>query len=120
MEPQSLSMKLARFISSLSFKQLPEKVVDRTKCLILDALSAAIAGHDSNHTKIALGPVKNSKGAATIFAHGLHVPVIDAAFVNSVSTTSIGQDDWVSTYWGLVKVVVGPSQNVSVENSAKN
>ncbi len=109
MEPQSLGMKLAEFIYGLSFERLPEEVVDRTKNLILDALSAAIAGGNSDHTKIALGLVKNSKGDTTIFTQGLHVPAIDATFVNSVATTSIGQDDWASTYWAHPGSVVIPA-----------
>jgi 2-methylcitrate dehydratase PrpD len=109
MEPQDVSMKLAKFVYRLSFGELPQEVVERTKSLILDALSAAIAGHDSNHTKIALGIVKDNKGNATVFGHGLRVPAVDATFVNSVSTTSIGQDDWASTYWAHPGSVVIPA-----------
>jgi 2-methylcitrate dehydratase PrpD len=106
---ESFSKELAGFIFGLTFEKLPQEVVDRAKSLILDALSVAIAGYDSNHTRIALGLVKNNRGNGTVFLRGLSVPVMDAAFVNSVSTTSIGQDDWASTFWAHPGSVVIPA-----------
>lgn len=106
---ETLSIQLGRFVSCLSLDQLPEEVVDRAKGLILDALAVAIAAHETDHTRIALGLVKDNKGEVTVFSHGLRLPVMDAVFVNSVSTTSIGQDDWLVTCWAHPGSVVIPA-----------
>lgn len=93
MKTQSISRDLARFVYSLSFRELPNQVVDRAKNLILDALATAIAGLDLLYYHIGLELVKDNKGNTTIFGHGLRVPAIDAAFINSVLLASIGQSD---------------------------
>jgi 2-methylcitrate dehydratase PrpD len=93
METPSISRRLAKFIKTISFEELPKDVIERTKILILDALSTTIAGHNSTYVKIGLELVKNNKGNTTIFTYDYRVPAIDATFINSLLANSIGQDD---------------------------
>lgn len=93
MSSQSISRHLARFIYSLSLRDLPSKVVSRAKNLLLDALATAIAAHDLPYPSIALAVVSGNKGNATIFTYGLRVPPVDATFVNAILINSIAQDD---------------------------
>jgi 2-methylcitrate dehydratase PrpD len=93
MAPKSISRVLGEFLVNLSYVDLPPEVVDRTKCLILDALACGIAGCESAYRKIALKLVRNNSGQATVFTTGLTLRAVDAAFVNAILVNSIGQDD---------------------------
>ena len=93
MNPVSISRQLARFVSGLSFQELPQEVVTRAKTLILDALGTAIAGRNLPFSALALRVVKENKGSATVLTYSQKVPAMDAAFVNSLLVTSIAQDD---------------------------
>lgn len=97
MEKQSVSRQLASFMYSLSFRQLPNDVIDRAKHLILDALSVLVAGHDTLPVKIGVELVKNNKGNAPVLTYDFRVPILDATFINALLITSTGQDDFSYT-----------------------
>lgn len=105
MEEQAISRALARFISNITYEQLPDEVKKRAKSLLLDALSTAIAGRDLPWCQIALKLVTGSKGDATIFGHDLKASALDAAFVNSVLVCSTAQEDCLFIFHpGVVNV----------------
>jgi len=105
MEERSITRALARFISNISYENLPNEVKKRAKNLLLDALSTAIAGRDLPWCQMALKLVTGGKGDATIFGHSLKASVLDAAFVNSVLVASMAQEDFLFTFHpGMVNV----------------
>src|SRR5262245_28412920 len=48
--PQEPTQALAQFAASLTYDDLPEKVRDHCKLMLLDALACALAGHQGEET----------------------------------------------------------------------
>src|SRR5262249_53418464 len=48
--PQEPTRALAQFAASLTYDDLPEKVRDHCKLMLLDALACALAGHQGEET----------------------------------------------------------------------
>lgn len=93
MESKSISRQLANYIYNLSLQDLPNEVVDRAKSLVLDALATAVAGRELQYPKMAFRMIEQNRGNATVFTYKAKVPPMDAALVNGVMVSSIGQDD---------------------------
>ena len=98
MEKESITKVLAKFVHNMSYEKLPDDVTHRAKNLLLDALGATIYGRDTTCPQIALELIKNNKGNATVIGHDLKVPILDAAFVNSVMAASTALDDFLFTF----------------------
>ena len=113
MRTQSITRELSRFIYGLSFKDLPNEVVDRAKNRILDALSIAIAGRDFPIPRMGLNLVRNNKGKATVFTHNLRLPAVDAALVNSLLANTLSQGDFA--YGAHAGAVVVPATIAAAE-----
>ena len=78
--------KLARFAKHLTYEDLPEAVIEKTKELILDQLGCQLAGSTLPWTKPAYDYVADCKGAkeeSTVVGFGFRTSVQDAAFVNA-------------------------------------
>lgn len=94
----SLVEKLASYIVKTRFEDLPRSTVEKAKDIILTDLRAALTGHDSEASKIALRmiPELGSSGRCTVIGDVLRSSMVYAAFVNSVMIESLMQDD---TLW---------------------
>jgi len=78
--------KLARFVNELTCEDLPEKVIDKTKELILDQLGCQLAGATLPWSKTTYEYIKDYKGQreeSTIVNYGLKTVAQDAAFANA-------------------------------------
>jgi 2-methylcitrate dehydratase PrpD len=95
---ESVTRSLAKFVTGISYENLPKEVADRAKMLILDALGNATAGRDMPSSRIALELVKGHNGNVTILAHPYKVPIQDASFANSVLAFSTSQDDFLFSF----------------------
>jgi len=118
MEQKTVSEKLAEFIYSLTYKDIPEEVRELAKFRLMDAISCAIAGRDLPHSKIAVRLAKNSKGNSTLIGYQERVALLDAILANAVMIHSIVQDDILS---GLVhpgSTVVSTALGVGEEKGA--
>lgn len=89
------SRKLAEFISELKYSHLPQKVVHKTKNLILDQLGVALAASAMPWSKAVYKDAMNvgGKEEGTIIYYGDKVPLLNAAFVNGSFGHGIELDD---------------------------
>ncbi len=79
--------KLAKFVSELTFRDLPKNVIDKAKELILDQLGCQLAGSTLPWSKPAYEYVAEYKVAreeSTVVNYGFRTSAQDAAFVNAV------------------------------------
>ncbi len=80
------SRTLARFAGKVTYDDLPETVVEKTKQLILDQLGCQLAGSTLPWTRPAYDYVAEGKGGrqeSTVVNYGLRTSAQDAAFVNA-------------------------------------
>jgi aconitate decarboxylase len=94
----SLVEKLAAYVVKARCEDLPRSTVEKAKDIILSDMRAALTGHDSEASKIALCmvPELDSCGRCTVIGDVLRCSMVYAAFVNSVMIESLMQDD---TLW---------------------
>lgn len=92
----SATERLADFTLSMSFEDLPQGTIDRTKQLLLDQLGCQLAFADLPWSRqarsYALGR-SSAAGLSTVVAHGDRVSGENAAFVNAVSGHGFELDD---------------------------
>lgn len=97
MVKESITRSLAKFVSGMSYENLPDDITHRAKNLLLYALGSAVAGRDMPCSYIALELIKGNRGNSTIFTYDLKVPQSDAAFVNATLTNATSQEDCLFT-----------------------
>jgi 2-methylcitrate dehydratase PrpD len=78
--------ELARFVSKLTYEDLPETVIDKAKELILDQLGCQLAGSTLPWSKLAYEYVADYRGIreeSTVVNYGFRTSAQDAAFANA-------------------------------------
>ena len=85
--------RFADFTAGLTFADIPNSTLDRTKSVLLDTLGVAVKGSETDHGKIAIrrawaGP----PGSASVIGGGTADPEA-AAFANGVCAHAIDFDD---------------------------
>lgn len=90
-----ITEKVARYVASTAFNDLPGKVVDKTRMCILDWLGCVFAAVDGPATAVARELVKTWGGSAQSRVAGLpeKVPAPNAALVNGIMAHEIEYDD---------------------------
>jgi 2-methylcitrate dehydratase PrpD len=91
----SISTRLARFIHSISFDDLPATTVEMARTRILDALATAIASRALPVPATALRFVEANRGEGTVIGQVRRFPAIDAAFVNATLINGTTHDDFL-------------------------
>jgi len=95
--PASLSRQLAKFVSELSYEDLPPQVVDKAKALILQALASALAGSQWPGPRQTIRMIKKeetvARGGSTILVDGAKVTKAGAALANSEQISAAGKLD---------------------------
>lgn len=88
---------LSRFIAALQYDDLPEAVIETTKCYILDYYAACCAGirvnGTFNHAVEDLLFEMGGREEASVFASTRKLPAMDAAFLNAVYAHGADMDD---------------------------
>jgi 2-methylcitrate dehydratase PrpD len=83
----SLSRDFANWVANLTYRDLPGAVVDRTKGVILQAISSALLAHDMPATHQALAIMREEeaggRGVANVFGREEKFTKAGAAFVNA-------------------------------------
>jgi len=93
--PTDLQEKVAEFITSLQYEQLPESIVNDAKYRVLDWLGCALAGIDTKPSHIMTQLVKDNGGAeqATLLRAGVKVPIGQAVLANGLTGHVVEFDD---------------------------
>ena len=90
-----LSLQLARWVSSVTFADLPQDIVDATKRRVLDVIGLSLAGAETafgrsvQEAAIALSP----PGSCRVLGTGERLGVTTAAFVNGSFSQALEFDD---------------------------
>lgn len=90
------SIEIAKFISNISYENIPKNVFARAKELMLDTLGVAIAGSNEECVRNAIKTMDclpNSKGEAKIWGHNKKVAPNYAAMINAISSHALDFDD---------------------------
>src|SRR5690554_3313752 len=104
---------LSRYVANLHYDQLPPKVVDHTKLVILDFLASAVAGRKVNPVfnktivKV-FGSMGGSEESSILFGDK-KLPSSNAAFINAVYGHGADLDDGHRTAQGHPGVTVIPA-----------
>lgn len=87
--------RLGGWAVETGYDDLPERIVELSKQLILDHLGVAIGGIDHEATMIALGVARTLGGApqATVIGHGDRTSTMNAALVNGIASHVHDFDD---------------------------
>ena len=89
------SEQIGDYIYQLSYEDLPAKVVDHTKWVILDAIGVALASWDTPWALAVYNTIRKKAGSpeSTIFYFGNKVPDMNAALVNAMFIQSMDFND---------------------------
>jgi len=90
---------MADWIVSVSFDEIPEKVIKIAKQQLLGMLGACFAGSTVNGAQILLETVKayDSKPEATILPSGIQTSVFNALYANAAFSMALDYDDYLGT-----------------------
>jgi len=95
--PASISRQLAKFVSELSYEDLPPPVVDKAKALILQGLVSGLAGSQWPGPRRTIRMLKQeetvARGGSTILVDGARVTKAAAALANSEQVSAAGKQD---------------------------
>ena len=91
----NITEKLAAFVATTGFADLPDEAIERAKPLILDSLGVSIAGVASPIGAIALklGRETSDRGDATVIGTDYSTSVCSAAFINGTLAHALDIDD---------------------------
>jgi len=84
--------RLARFLSTLQFENLPRDVVEKAKIHLADTLGAALAGTRSSEFHTA-SRIADAPGGTPVWGTGRRIAARDAALVNGVAAHAFELDD---------------------------
>ncbi len=89
------TQKVADFIATISFSNLPANVIAKAKLAIRDALGAALAAHKDKAVEATrrVARVMGGKEESTLIGVGVKVPSNLASWVNAVMASTIDIDD---------------------------
>lgn len=89
-----ITQDLANYCSQLSFRQLPEEVIDRAKYLFLDFIGVTCRGSGVDSSKRMVRFVKEmGKGSSVLIGTKDRVPFLYAALANGTAGHAIEMDD---------------------------
>ncbi len=94
--PDSLSRTFSKFLSNLTYDDMPPEVVDKVKASLLHAAVVSLVGAETHHGKAAINLAKaeeSNPAGATILADGSRASRCGAAFANSKLMHVTNQSD---------------------------
>ncbi len=95
MELGACTRKLAEFISTLRFEEIPSPTVEHIKTCMLDTLACGLFGSSLRWSRIVADFVREMGGGeeASVWGRGFKVPAANAALANGTAVHSFEIDD---------------------------
>jgi len=112
---------LAKVVGRLTYEDLPEAVIEKTKELILDQIGCQLAGSTLSSSKLAFEYVVDYKGQreeSTVVNFGLRTSAQDAAFVNASFGHAFMGDDTDSVCHAHLGSIIIPAALAMGEREA--
>lgn len=96
---ETVSEQIGKFVAELTLDRVPVAIVERAKYLILDAVGCAIAArHETFAQKMSAAAAQLSgEGPRGVIGMAAHLPLRDAALVNSMLAHGLDYDDTHTT-----------------------
>jgi len=93
--PAGTTRKIAGYIASVAYRELPDDVLLKTKCHLLDTLAAIISGSGLKAGKLAASFIATQGGTpeATVWGTDIRTTATNAALVNGIAAHSDETDD---------------------------
>jgi 2-methylcitrate dehydratase PrpD len=106
--PESLSGRIARWVTSLRYEDLPDEVAGRTRLLILDQLGLQLRGATLPNVQpvLRLADTQPGKAQATLAHSGARTTASQAAWVNGTLGHSAEYDDAHPLAWHTNSAVI--------------
>lgn len=115
----ALADRVGRFAASLTWKDVPHAIQDRTRDRVLDALSTAVAGRVAEpYRPVAAILADEPSGPATVLAQGTSASAGMAAFANGVATHALLYEDLNLTSADHPGAVIVPATLAAAEAAA--
>ncbi len=104
----NISTILAKFISGITYDDIPDRVVTETKKVLTDSIGCAIAGLHTKKGKIALSFTEKAKSPpeATIIGAGGKAPAAQASFANGELFNALDYDALSSPFGHITPYVL--------------
>lgn len=91
---KTISGQLAAFALDLTFDAIPERIRERSKYLILDAIGIAYASHGFSYAGVTMAAMTSlGAGDSPVIGYGRKLSPRDAALVNGVLAHGLDYDD---------------------------
>ncbi len=92
---QTTSLKLARVVNGITFRNLPPVAIKHAKIILASTLASAAAGLDIESVRIIRGLAKEKAGepSARIWFDSVQIPVAEAARANAMASDVAASDD---------------------------
>src|SRR6185437_16167508 len=109
--PEEATQVLAQFAAALTYEQLPDRVKEHCKNLLLDALACALAGHQGEEThQVAALASSLAQSSETSVIGGDHLSLAGATLFNGYLVTAVTMcDAHRSTMTHVTPEVVPPA-----------
>lgn len=90
-----VTARLAQFIASAAYSQMPNEAVQAAKKLILDCLGVMLAGSRERPSQLVADYVREMGGqeSSSVVGRGFRVPALSAALANGVAAHALDFDD---------------------------
>ncbi len=105
----TVAEKMAHFVNTLSYDDLPGEVINKVKCCMINGISIGLSCHDVEFGRMARGLIKAEEPGvpavrgSTIFCDGAKVTAMGAAFANAALFHGRAQEDTLgSSHTGTV------------------
>ena len=91
-----LTKKLAEFVQDTNYKDIPSKVIEKSKNCILDCLGSALGGIDDEASRVIVEYVRDfgGKEQATVMGTDIKTDVAHASLANGVISHALDFDDY--------------------------
>lgn len=108
---ESITKKIADFVATIKFENLPVQAVDAAKKHILDCLGVALIGSKEKIGQIMRRYGERIQGSheATLWGSNYKLQASQAAFVNGTLAHAIDYDDWAVSWVGHPTVAILPA-----------
>ena len=120
--PEEATQVLAQFAAALTYEQLPDRVKEHCKNLLLDALACALAGHQGEEThQVAALASSLAQSSETSVIGGDHLSLAGATLFNGYLITAVTMCDahrstipmsprkWCRRLWRSPNVTICPA-----------
>jgi 2-methylcitrate dehydratase PrpD len=116
----NITEKIATFLHTVQFEDLPDTVVQKTKLHFLDFVGVSLYGFRNNTHKLAFAVCSSSERESSVIGHQTKRSCTDASFLNSIMAGLSNFEDGHRFASGHPASVVTPAALAAAERQGSN